>query len=135
MGVIINGGINVGSGGILINTPALLIPFNFTFDQQYNETRVTIQSIGIFTSNPPFTSKTGSFIFNSTGTSLNPVTFNFTASCPIALAENCDLYKNGILQQESFFGFFGESTSSLAFNPISVSANDTIQIVAYYVPN
>jgi hypothetical protein len=137
MGIIIDGNINVGSSGISIS-PIYIPPpvsFNFTFDQQYTETRVTIQSIGRFTSNPPFTPRSGNFIFNSTGTSINPVTFNFTASCPISLGENCDLYKNGVLQQESFFGFYFESTASLAFNPISVSANDTIQIVAYYVPN
>jgi hypothetical protein len=112
-----------------------IIPFNFTFDQQYNEPSVTIQSIGGFTSTPAFTPTSAAFTFNSTGTSFSPVTFNFEARCNIALGENCDLYKNGILQQESFFGFGGGATQSLAFNPIPVATNDTIQIIAYYVPS
>jgi len=115
-------------------TANFIIPFNFTFDQQYNETRITIQSIGGFTSNPPFTSKTGSFIFNSQGTGSNILTFNFTASCPIGTGENCDLYKNGVLQQGLDFNFNSNSTQSIAFNSIPVSANDTIQIIVYYVP-
>ena len=113
-------------------TANFLVPFNFTFDQQANDTNITIQSIGGFTSNPPFTRKSGSFTFNSQGTGSNALIINITGSCPIATGQNCDLYKNEILQQGLFLGFSVGPTQSIAFNSIPVSANDTIRITGYF---
>jgi hypothetical protein len=134
MGVIINGGINVGSGGILINTPSLLIPFNFTFNQTFGDTAITIQSIGIFTSTPAFTSTVSPFTFNSTGISYNPVTFNFVVSRPgfIATGQYFELYKNDILLQQIFVSYSFVEIQTVTFNPITVSTNDSILILGYY---
>lgn len=135
MGVNINGGLNIGSGRTLISAPSIPpVNFNFTFDQAFTDPQITIQSIGGFTSNPPFTAKSGSFIFNSQGTSNNPITFNVTASRPglIAVGQNFDLYKNGILLESLFVGFGFAVTQSFAYNPTTVSTNDSMSIYGYY---
>jgi hypothetical protein len=134
MGVNINGGMNIGSGGILISAPSPLISFNFTFNQTFGDTQVTVQSIGIFTSTPAFTSTVSPFLFNSTGTSANPVTFNFIVSRPgfIATGQTFDLYKNDILLQSIPVPYGFVEIQTVTYNPITVSANDSILILGYY---
>jgi len=135
MGVNINGGINIGSGGILISAP--YIPpssFNFTLNQVFSDTAVIIQSIGGFTSTPAFTSTASPFVFNSTGISFSPVTFTLTAYRPggIATGQAFDLYKNGIFEQ-ILFAYYGVlEPVTLTYNPITVSTNDSILIYGYY---
>jgi hypothetical protein len=134
MGVNINGGLNIGSGGILINTPPPLISFNFTFNQEFGDTAIIIQSIGGFTSTPAFTSTASPFVFNSTGTSPSPVTFNFTVSRPgpVSIQQDFDLFQNGIFLQSRIvaFGIFDPQT--ITYNPITVSTNDLIVILGSY---
>jgi len=134
MGVIINGGMNIGSGGILINTPTSLIPFNFIFNQTQNDPEITIQSIGIFTSTPAFTPTSAAFLFNSTGISYSPTTFNFTVSRPgfIATGQYFELYKNNIFLQSISVSYGFVEIQTVTFNPITVSTNDSILIYGYY---
>ena len=134
MGVIINGGMNIGSGGILINTSSPLISFNFTFNQTFGDTTITIQSIGGFTSTPAFTPTVSPFTFNSTGTSYNPVTFNFTVSRPgfVATGQYFELYQNSIFLQQIFVSYGFVETQTVTFDPITVSTNDSILILGYY---
>jgi hypothetical protein len=134
MGVIIDGGVNIGSGGILINTSSPLISFNFTFNQTFGDTAITIQSIGGFTSTPTFTPTVSPFIFNSTGTSYNPVTFDFTVSRPgfIATGQTFELYQNNILLQTKFVSYGFVEIQTVTYDPITVSINDSILILGYY---
>jgi hypothetical protein len=134
MGVIINGNMNIGSSGISIS-PLYVEPvsFNFTFNQEFGDTAITIQSIGGFTSTPAFTSTASPFVFNSTGTSPSPVTFNFTVSRPgpISVSQTFELRQNSIFLQSINVSYGVFNPQTITFNPIIVSTNDSIVILGY----
>jgi hypothetical protein len=135
MGIIIDGNINVGSSGISISPPYVEPPvsFNFTFNQEFGDTAIIIQSIGGFTSTPAFTSTASPFIFNSTGTSPNPVTFNFTVSRPgfVSVQQTFELRQNSAVLQSINVAYGVFNPQTITFNPIIVSTNDSIVILGY----
>jgi hypothetical protein len=104
--------------------------FNFIFNQQ-NETggTTTISSISGFTSTPAFTSISGLFTFNSTGTPAGLITFRFVASITNQTFLSADLSVNEGLPEQLGLSVLGPTI--FAFTPITVSQNDTVEIRTY----
>jgi hypothetical protein len=132
MGVIINGGVNIGSGRTLISSPYIApaaLPVTFNYELKYLDQGPdgTISSISGATFTPPFTPQSGPFTYTATGVATSPVTFGVYIGAPYAgLGTNsANLYKNGIFQE--FIPVYPE-TVSIIYQPIQVSSNDNILI-------
>jgi hypothetical protein len=132
MGVIINGGVNIGSGRTLINSPYIAPaapPVTFNYELKYLDQGPdgTISSISGATFTPPFTPQSGPFTYTATGVATSPVTFGVYIGAPYAgIGVNfANLYKNTILQESIVVQSL---TVSIVYQPIQVSSNDNILI-------
>ena len=132
MGVIINGGVNIGSGRTLISSPYVpsTSTFSFTFNQEYGSANVTINSIGGFTSTPSFTPTSNVFTFNSTGSPSGTITFSFIATDIVTNTVVTELIQNSVILETLLGNTAGGYT--FVFTPIVVSQSDTIQIRTYF---
>lgn len=134
MGVIINGGMNIGNGRTLISSPYIAPPsppitFNYELNYHPGFADGTISSISGATFTPPFTPSTGGdFVYTATGVApSSPVTFGvYIGSHSVNIGQNrANLYKNTVLQQSILYDV---TDYSLIFNSIPVSSNDNILV-------
>ena len=104
--------------------------FNFTFNQQ-NVTggTTTISSVSGFTSTPAFTSRSGLFTFNSTGTPAGLITFRFVASITNQTFLSADLSVNEGLPEQLGLSVLGPTI--FTFTPVNVPQNATVVIRTY----
>ena len=137
MGVIINGGVNIGNGRILISSPYVPSEITFNYIFRHNGPGDAILSITGGTFNPVFTPRSlgEDFTYIATGTTTNPVAFGFTSLINDPRTFNAYLYKNGESPnppvQEIFYGNQGVDPLQVdvLFNGISIVDGDNIAIL------
>lgn len=130
MGVIINGGVNIGSGRTLINSPYIPVVSGITFNYELRYPGQgldgAVSSISGATFTPSFSPQSGPVAYTATGVATNPITFGVYVSPYSGIGINfANLYKNNILQQQIIVDV---STTDIVYQPIQVSSNDNILI-------